>query len=151
MAFTPDGQYILAEAAGGVQMWSLDGATDRLFRHGSDWPRYQLSDNGQLLVTLSKTFLKVWDVPTGAALFQLAFPDLYYKNVLFLGADDDLVAETDSGLVRIPWRADHLVAEGCRRFVRDIDDEEWRRFFGDAPQKEICSRDINVDQRRTRN
>ena len=81
-------------AAGGVQMWSLDGATDRLFRHGSDWPRYQLSDNGQLLVTLSKTFLRVWDVATGAVLFQLAFPDLYYKNVLFLGADDDLVAET---------------------------------------------------------
>ncbi len=139
VAFTPDGKAVLAEAGGGVQMWSLDGAADRLFRHGSEWPRYQLSEDGRLLVTLSKNSLRVWDLDTGAGLFELEFPYLKYKNVLFLGSNNDLIAETDAGLVRIPWRADHLVAEGCGRLVRDIDDDEWRKYFDEAAPAEICA------------
>lgn len=140
VAFTPDGRHILAEAADGVQMWPVEGTTDRLFRHGSDWPRYQPSDDGRFLATWGRTLLRVWDLETGAGLFELAFPRLKYRNFLFSGSNNDLIAKTDTGLVRIPWRADHLIDEACRRIVRNIEDTEWRRFFDDEPLTKICSR-----------
>jgi hypothetical protein len=137
--FTPDGRHILAEAADGVQMWPVDGTTDRLLRHGSDWPRYQPSDDGRFLATWSRTSLRVWDLETGLGLFELEFPQLKYRNLLFSGSNNELIAKTDAGLVRIPWRADQLITEGCRRLVRDIEEGEWRRYFDETTPGEICA------------
>lgn len=43
------------------------------------------------------------------------------------------------GTVRLwPVHGDDLAAEACRRIGRNLDDDEWRRHFGDEPYRETC-------------
>ena len=129
---------VVAEAAGGVQVWPLDGTKGVLLRHGSDWPFYRVSDDGSILATISRTRMRVWDVAAGTSLFEMDFPEGTYRAMAFVGPDDALVARTKDGLERVLWRSDNLIAEACRRFDRDITADEWSRYVKPGPPSEVC-------------
>jgi WD40 repeat protein len=139
VGFVPGGRRIVAEAAEGVQVWALDGTTSRLLRHGSNWPHYTVSSDGRLLATLSRSLLRIWDVDTGTALFELQFPELQYTDIAFVGVDNDLIARTEAGLVRVLWKTGSMISQACSRFARNITPEEWRKFFDDELPARTCS------------
>ena len=91
------------------------------------------------MATWGNNSLRIWDVETGAALFSLDLPQHKYRDFAFVGPDNALIAKTDAGFERVLWQNSRLIADACRRFARDISDDEWQRFFHDEARRDICS------------
>jgi len=138
VAFALAGRAVVADAAGGVQLWTLDDARAWLLRLESDFPRFRLSADGNQLAAFSRERLRVWDLEAPEApRFDFAPGD--YTDFAFLGAHHALWAQSRHGFARIAWRASELVTEACRRLSRELSTEEAARYIGADARQTVCT------------
>ncbi|MCB1967690.1 MAG: WD40 repeat domain-containing protein [Candidatus Accumulibacter sp.] len=138
LRFALGGRVVLADAANGVQMWFLESSKSTLLRDDSPSLTYRLSADERWLATFGSTRLRVFDLESGAVVFELQYPRRKYVDMAFVGADDALVARTPVVLERVLWYAEDLIAEACLRFGRDISVDEWNRYIERGLPDAIC-------------
>jgi hypothetical protein len=55
------------------------------------------------------------------------------KYILILkGGRDELM------LAKCPWRTEDLINEACSLLARNLNMDEWRRYFGLEPYRKTC-------------
>ena len=136
--FAAGGRQLVADAAGGVMSWALDDDQRRLLRHESDWPRVETSADGALLLSRSRSFLRIWDAASGAQRFELALEGRAPVDALLFGDEHQLLLIDGDGLGRVRWQPDELLAELCRRAGRDFSDDERQRFLEGLDAAPAC-------------
>jgi WD40 repeat protein len=143
VSFALGGRQVVAATSDGVRIWGIDGGESRLLRHDSGWPRLTLSADGRLIATRTDQVLRIWDAASGSELFEMGFSKNQISNALFVGPNHELVVITNTGLVKILWKAGAMIDEACRRLGRNISPAESRRFFGDGSPPPICPESIS--------
>ncbi len=124
-----------------THIWSLDGKEHRLIRHASSWPRFRLSGDRRWLALEDEGDLEVWSIETGREYFRRSKTDGNDRVTSFAFSGEDgntLLASVNGRMFRIPWQAKELSKEACRRFARNMTEQEWQRFFDREPYRKTC-------------
>lgn len=75
----------------------------------------EVSPDGKFLALAGETSTTIWEMTTLEAVSQVRAEEI--RKMTFGGASGhELFISQDGGLVRLMWRPEELVAEGCRRF-----------------------------------
>ncbi len=83
--------------------------------------------------------LRVWEVPTGNKLSEVALAHLGGINALDVDETENWVAlQSRSSLLIMPIWPDHAREEACRRLSRNLSPSEWAGLVGSGRQRETC-------------
>lgn len=149
VTFASDGRRLVADVPEGVRIWSLDGKESRLLRHEKGWPPFALSGNGTHLATLDDKTIRVWDIAAGSELARTTLPLEPYghtsmEQFAFAGKRDDLIVSSGDRLVRVLWRTEDLIQEGCRRLLHNLSEEERSQFQAELNVGGACATSVNA-------
>ncbi len=84
--------------------------------------------------------LRVFSIGDGKQLIRVPLPE----TPLYIGFSSDqaflevAVGDQDIRLVRFPIQAQGLIENACARMGRNLSEEEWARYLGDAPPGKTC-------------
>lgn len=83
--------------------------------------------------------LRVWEVPTGNKLTEVALAHWGGIDALDIDETENWVAlQSRSTLLIMPIWPDLAREEACRRLTRNLSPSEWVSLVGRAPQRETC-------------
>jgi WD40 repeat protein len=137
--FSRDGGVLVTGSADGtVRAWDPTNGT-RLVTLEQEGPvtRLALSPDGRYVASSSgDQAVRIWDLDRGSELAR--FNQTSRPAAVEFSPDGKLLAicALFSGEVTIwRWRPEDLIGEACSRLTRDLTDEEWHRYFADAPYR----------------
>lgn len=140
VAFSPDGRYLAtASVDNTARLWEV-GSNREILRlnHEGTVNAIVFDADGQHVATASADgSARVWDLATGRESARINHENSVY-DVAF-SPDGRLLASASSGMARISLlRPEDLIAEACDRLTRNLTDDEWRQYLGDAPYRRSC-------------
>jgi Tol biopolymer transport system component len=128
-----DGTARVWDAESGAELIVLTGHTDSVTR--AAW-----SPDAERIVTASDDgTARVWDAESGAELAVLTGHVARVAQVAWSPDGQRIATASDDGTARIYYLPnDDLLAVACQRAVRNMSEEEWKRYMGDLPYRETC-------------
>ena len=84
--------------------------------------------------------LRVFSIGDGKQLIRVSLPETPH----YIGFSSDqaflevAVGDQDIRLVRFPIQAQGLIENACGRMGRNLSENEWARYLGDAPPRKTC-------------
>ena len=146
LALSPDGYWLACAAEDGSIRTKLvdlaEGRPTELRGHEDQVAALAYSADGRWLASGgSDSSVRVWDLqhPSHAPIV-LRGHNGWVTSVVFRPDGQTLISAGLDGTVRI-WdlRTDQLAEEVCRKVMRNLTEEEWKRFVGeDLPYEETC-------------
>jgi WD40 repeat protein len=119
----------------------FDPGTGKLrasLRHEQDVDKLRMSPERDVLATLSRGSVYVWNYATGELLTQLVGDD-YFQDMRFAGNGRYLLTGSrDHTAVLWLWKPEDLREEACRRLNRNLTAAEWARHLGAMPYEKSC-------------
>jgi len=137
--FRLDGRVLVTGSADGtVRAWDAANGTRLVtLEHEGPVTGLALSPDGRYVVSISgDQEVRIWDLDRGSELARLK--QTSHPAAAEFSPDGKLLAIRAffGGEVTIwRWRPEDLIGEACSRLTRDLTDEEWRRYFADAPYR----------------
>jgi WD40 repeat protein len=137
--FSRDGRVLVTGSADGtVRAWDpTNGSQLAILEQEGPVTRLALSPDGRYVASSSgDQAVRIWDLDRGSELARLS--QTSRPAAVAFSPDGKLLAICDlfGGEVTIwRWRPEDLIGEACSRLSRDLTDEEWRRYFADAPYR----------------
>jgi WD40 repeat protein len=139
IAFHPGGETLFLVAENEVRIF--DPGTGKLrasLRHEQDVDKLRMSPERDVLATLSRGSVYVWNYATGELLTQLVGDD-YFQDMRFAGNGRYLLTGSrDHTAVLWLWKPEDLREEACRRLNRNLTAAEWARHLGAMPYEKSC-------------
>lgn len=130
-----------------LRLVSLTGGEEIVLPHGSnnrDVPRFEVSEDGRVMVTKLGSVLRVWKIPAPEAVIVnprtllLARYDLERGDRTLLAPNGDLFLADKKSLYPLLYRTGRLEAEVCRRIGRGLTEREIEVFFLDGDAADPC-------------
>jgi WD40 repeat protein len=137
--FSLDGRVLVTGSADGtVRAWDPANGTWLItLEHEGPVTWLALTPDGRYVVSISgDQEVRIWDLDRGSELARLK--QTSHPGTVEFSPDGKLLAICAffGGEVTLwRWRPEDLIGEACSRLTRDLTDEEWRRYFADAPYR----------------
>jgi WD40 repeat protein len=141
--FSPDGRWVASGGFDGTaRVWeTVTGREVARMMHEDTVNSIAFSPDGRWVVSGSndKT-TRVWAAATGQEVARLTC-DYSIGHVVF-SPDGRRVASVSEGedwaIYIWRWRPDDLIAEACKRVLRNLSEEEWKLYLPDEPYRKTC-------------
>ena len=83
--------------------------------------------------------VRVWDIQTGKEMARIPAQKRALAGIGFIGSDTFFTATLGSSIMNLhPIGSDKLIAEICRRSVRNLREDEWLQYLGDKGHPPAC-------------
>ena len=139
LLFHPGGETLFAAIDNEVRV--LDLATGKMqtpLRHQQGITKLRISPERDILATLSRGSVYIWNFSSGELLSQL-FREDGFKDVQFAGDGRYLLTGgRDHTAVLWLWQTEDLRDEACQRLGRNLKADEWARYLGSMPYRKTC-------------
>jgi WD40 repeat protein len=110
-----------------------------LLRNDSDVEGVRWSQERDILATLSRGNVRLWNVTSSELLTQITSDD-GFLDVRFADRGRHLVTGgRDHRAVVWLWEANDLREEACKRVGRSLTDAEWALYLGSTPYDKTCT------------
>ena len=138
VGLSADGSRLAFSSFDSVMIKSINGELgDQVLKCDGQWLWcVALTPSGNFVATgTDKGLVVVWDVQTGVEICRL----VHTGDVRYIALSEDgayVGAATGRGEVRV-WavRPEILIEEARSRVTRNLDEEEWKRYFGKEPYR----------------
>jgi WD40 repeat protein len=107
-----------------------------------------LSHNGNYAAILENDVVKIIDLSESREISQIDL-DKPYSHISFSNNDirlltwgDEIAPSKTNKIAKMPsiwkWQTEDLIKEACIRINREFTNDEWNKYFGDEPYREVC-------------
>jgi WD40 repeat protein len=100
----------------------------------------RFSPDGNYLATAGANTVRVWELNSGDPREVARMPQSDYVFDVNFGLDGEFLAIASGALsVQLEhWRPSDMIAEGCARVSRNLNADEWKKYFGDETYHATC-------------
>lgn len=139
--FSPDGKFIATTSLDNTtRLWGITSGKElmRVYLKGRG-ESVIFSPNGKYIAcSISDNTARVWDSHTG----QEAAKMLFNGPVIALAFSPDgklLAAASADRTARVwLWKKEDIITQACSRIDRNLNQDEWSRYFGNEPYCKTC-------------
>jgi uncharacterized protein with WD repeat len=125
-----------------AEIWAVASGDREASLAQEDYVRHMvLSPDGKYLAASSGKSVTVWDWVGGRKLLELPpHSDNFSLYALEFTPDGKhIVTAGYSKQVKVwAWRQEELIRDACSRLERNLTEEEWRTYLGDASYEPTC-------------